>query len=135
MRPTTTIAMLLFLLSGCGRPHGGSSFKFEPLTDSVYVMIGSPEERPDAWVAAARKKCRDTGKPVCRVMGWLDENYTRIATPVLQREGLNEAFDYSLDRHHSVERSYFNCAVFPQEKSDNCMPRGTESSFEGMYDR
>ncbi len=74
---------------------------------------------PDSWQSLAIRVC--AGRPQCRVMGWTDPGQAATRFPVDSASLPSMAYSYIQDAGTGLQRSLWNCDVFPRADVSQCM--------------
>ena len=88
--------------------------------DGVF-LVALPTGNPDLFPAMATMACG--GRPYCKYLGWTDAKSVPATSTLDPGQMSTMAFSYLRDRPNGLERTLWNCTVFPRAQPSQCMRR------------
>ncbi len=104
-----------------GMPVVAAGVAAVPADDDGVFLIALPAGNPDLYPAMATMACG--GRAYCKVLGWTDARAVPASATLSPAEMASMAFSYLRDRAGGLERTLWNCQVFPRDAPSQCMRR------------
>jgi hypothetical protein len=101
-----------------------------PTTDRVkdtFIIYVDPLLDPESLNTLGERAC---GKqPKCKVLAWADSALMPKGLPLEPQERAAMAFSYLRNRAAGMQKSLWNCALFPREDKKECLPAVKPPTF------
>lgn len=116
---TVVVLAALAALAGCSG-EAEPEVEFRRLQGlGNYAMIVSKDVDPAILPRLAKEQCGvDTH---CSVFAWADSSKAATGFPLTDAEVASQVFSYTLNRASGLERSLWNCAVYPRPDAGECL--------------